>query len=83
MKVPALALKKSRVPVALAILASLAMPAFAVDTVDPVDITLITAGIAALKVAVLAIIGTLIAYYSSMFAVSKVMSFIKKKSGVS
>ena len=28
-------------------------------------------------------IGTLIAYYSSMFAVSKVMSFIKKKSGVS
>lgn len=83
-------MKKKLNPIALAVAAVVgtalvAAPAFAADptTVDAVDTALFQSGIGALKVAMLALIGTLTAYYSTIFAVNKAMQFMKRKSGAS
>lgn len=71
----------------LAVGLSMAAPVFAQETgggtVDPIDVSLALAGVAALKTAITAIVGALITYYSGMFALTKVMSFVKRKSGTS
>lgn len=48
---------------------------------EGIDVTSVTAGITAAAAALLAVIGSLMALSVSLFGISKVYSFIKRKAG--
>lgn len=58
-----------------------AMAVLGTASADPIDVTSVTAGITSAGTALLAVIGGLMALSVSLFGITKVYGFIKRKAG--